>query len=232
MGDLTANRPKCLVEINRGETILSRQLHSLVDLGIEEVVITTGPYEEKIRAHLLGRFAEINVTYVNNPLYDKTNYIYSLILAAEVIKEDILLLHGDLVFDSTVLSRLYQAPYRDAALINPHVALPEKDFKAQVKAGLVRKISIDIFEDDCVFLIPIYKLCFETFKAWYDEMKRFEHDGCLNVYAEDALNNLLPALSLHAVALRHEFCMEIDNPEDLILARRRCAQQSGAEHGS
>ena len=42
MGTLTSEQPKCMTQISGDETILSRQLRQLVDVGVEEVVITTG----------------------------------------------------------------------------------------------------------------------------------------------------------------------------------------------
>ena len=46
MGDITKNHPKCMTEISDTDTILSRQLKILVDLGINDVVITTGLYNQ------------------------------------------------------------------------------------------------------------------------------------------------------------------------------------------
>ena len=42
MGSLTSEQPKCMTEIGPGETILSRQLKLLQQVGITEVVMTTG----------------------------------------------------------------------------------------------------------------------------------------------------------------------------------------------
>ena len=46
MGILTAEQPKCMTEISSRETILSRQLQSLADAGVDEVVITTGAFAD------------------------------------------------------------------------------------------------------------------------------------------------------------------------------------------
>lgn len=37
MGVLTSKQPKCMTEISGNESILSRQLNQIVDMGIEEV---------------------------------------------------------------------------------------------------------------------------------------------------------------------------------------------------
>ena len=46
MGILTSEQPKCMTEISNRETILSRQLNLIADAGIEEVVMTTGYYDD------------------------------------------------------------------------------------------------------------------------------------------------------------------------------------------
>ena len=51
----------------------------------------------------------MSFTFVENPIYDKTNYIYSMYLAREYLKDDILLLHGDLVFDKKLYGVSYSA---------------------------------------------------------------------------------------------------------------------------
>ena len=43
MGDLTANKPKCLVTLKDNETILASQLKTLKNTGIKKILITTGP---------------------------------------------------------------------------------------------------------------------------------------------------------------------------------------------
>lgn len=48
MGDLTKTHPKCMTEIASMETIISRQLRQVAEQGISEVIITTGPFEEKL----------------------------------------------------------------------------------------------------------------------------------------------------------------------------------------
>ncbi len=223
MGELTSNRPKCLVEIGAGETILGRQLKILSGLGLEDILITTGPFEDQIRDYAASRPEKVQVSLVNNPAYEVTNYIYSLVLAGEqmggFIPEEIILLHGDLVFDAVVVEKLLADGNKNAVLTNPHVTLPEKDFKAELENGLVKKIGVDVFGANCVFLIPFYRLSGEAFRAWLAEMERFRERGDLKVYAENALNNLLPELNLHPVELKGEFCMEIDDRDDLEKAK-------------
>lgn len=231
MGSLTAGRPKCLVEIAGEETILSRQVRLLLNRGLDRVLITTGPFAGQIEGHLARLYPGLQVEYVPNPLYRSTNYIYSLLVAKERLEEEILLLHGDLVFEESVLQKLLGAAFENAVLVNRAAALPEKDFKGRVEGGLVKKIAVDIFDERCAFLVPMYRLSREGIGRWLGEMERFERDGNLGVYAENALNNLLGDFPLHAVYFEEELCMEIDTPEDLEKARGFLAAEGPVDRG-
>jgi len=88
MGELTAEKPKCMVKLNE-ETILARQLRLLSDFGVEDVVVTTGPFKEKLREHAKD-VSDLNFKFVHNPEYGSTNYIYSLHLIDDIGGEDVL----------------------------------------------------------------------------------------------------------------------------------------------
>jgi choline kinase len=229
MGKMTSDKPKCLVKITAEDTILSRQLKALAKVGLQDVILTTGPYEDKIQEHVEASFKDFNFTFINNPQYRDTNYIYSIFLLDGLINDDVYLMHGDLVFDQIVLNKLIDSEHKDAVLVNPNVKLPEKDFKGKIVQGEVKKIGVDVFGDDCVFLIPIYKLSLSMFRAWMAEISKFYDRDELKVYAENALNNLLDQLPLHSVELNDEFCMEIDDPVDLEVARQHLAKNEEVE---
>jgi len=48
MGDLTKDNPKCLVNLTDNETILSRQIDILQKVGVDEFIITIGPFGDII----------------------------------------------------------------------------------------------------------------------------------------------------------------------------------------
>ena len=110
MGVLTSEHPKCMTEISAKDTILSRQLKLIAEAGIEEVVMTTGYFDEILVNYCHSLNLPLHYTFVNNPIYDKTNYIYSIYCAREYLRgEDIVLMHGDLVFEGAVFDRVIES---------------------------------------------------------------------------------------------------------------------------
>ena len=103
MGVLTSKHPKCMTEITAKDTILSYQLKKLVDIGVTEVVRTTGLFEEVLIEYCNSLELPMHITFVKNPLYQETNYIYSIHCARGYLDDDMLLMHGDLVFENQVL---------------------------------------------------------------------------------------------------------------------------------
>jgi len=220
MGELTENKPKCLVSFDDGETILSRQITQLLQQGITEIIITIGPYGDMIPDYVSERFPGQDITWIRNEKYDTTNYIYSMFLADHLIREDILLLHGDLVFDSLVLKNLIEASGQNLAIVDSTAALLEKDFKCKISEGSIREISIHIdTKSDAYFLLPLYKLSQQFMVSWMDEIGRFVADGNVKVYAENAFNEISESLNLSVYDKKGAFCMEVDTAEDFEIAK-------------
>ena len=213
MGVLTSEHPKCMTEISPRETILSRQLRQLSDAGIRQVVITTGYYDEVLVNYCRALDLPLDFTFVKNPVYDQTNYIYSIYCAREYLDDDIVLMHGDLVFENEVFDRVL-ASEASCMTVSSTLPLPEKDFKAQVKDGWVMRVGVDIFED-ALEAQALYKLNKKDWKVWLDKIAEFCEAGNRKVYAENALNELNGAANIAALDVGDLLCAEIDNPEDL-----------------
>lgn len=213
MGVLTSEHPKCMTEISPTETILSRQLKQIADAGITDVVITTGYYDNILVNYCKSLDLPLNYTFVNNPIYDKTNYIYSIYCAREYLEDSIILMHGDLVFENEVFDKVL-ASESSCMTVSSTLPLPEKDFKAQVKDGKVLKVGVDIF-DDAMEAQALYKLQKNDWKVWLDKIVEFCENDNRKVYAENALNELNGAANISALDVENLLCSEIDNPEDL-----------------
>ncbi|MHA2315713.1 MAG: phosphocholine cytidylyltransferase family protein [Candidatus Hermodarchaeia archaeon] len=113
---LTENKPKPLIKIEN-KTLLDNQLDNLIECSIMDVIMTTGPFENKIKKHLKNEYPYLNVSYVKNPKYRTTNYIYSMWLTKELINDDVILLHGDLLFERKLLEKLINEKHANCVLV-------------------------------------------------------------------------------------------------------------------
>ena len=157
MGILTSEQPKCMTEISHAETILSRQLKQLAEIGITEVVMTTGLYSDILMEYCHSLELPLKINFVKNPDYSNTNYIYSIYCARDYLKDDdILLMHGDLVFENQVLDMVVDS-HVSCMTVSSSIELPEKDFKAVIKDDYIVKVGVEFF-DSAVAAQPLYKL--------------------------------------------------------------------------
>ncbi len=213
MGVLTSEHPKCMTEIYGTETIISRQLKQIAEKGIKDIIITTGKFDSVLESYCDSLSLPLNITYVKNPIYDKTNYIYSIYCAREYLDDDILLMHGDLVVENEALDMVMDSR-ESCMVVSTTLPLPEKDFKAVIANGRVLKVGINFF-DNAVAAQPLYKLNKEDFRLWLDEIARYvdrQETGC---YAENAFNDVSDNCHIYPVDVKNLLCGEIDNAEDL-----------------
>ena len=171
MGDITKTHPKCMTEISAADTILSRQLKLIVASGITEVVMTTGYFDKILMDYCESLNLPLHIDFVNNPKYSETNYIYSIYCARELLDDDILLMHGDLVFDFEVLLGVLRTE-QSCMKVSSTEPLPDKDFKAVVKNGRVEKVGIEFFES-AMEAQALYKLNKDDWNVWLKEIVQF-----------------------------------------------------------
>lgn len=216
MGQFTENNHKSMAGLKNGETIFHRQLRILSECGIRDFIITTGPFKEQLM-HVCdsSEFAHLNFIFVDNPIYDETNYIYSMYLAREHFTDDALLLHGDLVFDKKLIQDVLSCSDASLSMVNKSKLLPDKDFKARVIGDLIKEVSINIFDSNCYAFQPLYKLSKDKLLAWTSRIEQFIKAGNDKVYAEEALNEILSELNIKMFSYEDYYIDEVDNLEDL-----------------
>ena len=223
MGVITKEHPKCMTEISFKNTILSRQLRLLVSFGIEEVVITTGYYDQVLIDYCDKLHLPLKFTFVNNPLYAETNYIYSIYCAKEHLKDDdIVLMHGDLVFESLVLESVIDCPVSCMA-VSSTLPLPEKDFKAVIKEGRIEKVGIEYF-NDTMAAQPLYKIKKDDWLVWLKKIEEYCENDNRKCYAENAFNEVSDRCKIYPCDVKDMLCAEIDTPEDLEVVSKRVAE--------
>lgn len=226
MGALTAEQPKCMTEISPNETIISRQLKMIMEAGISEVVITTGAFENVLTEYCKSLALPLSIQFVHNPRYLETNYIYSIYCAGEALMgDDILLMHGDLVFENSVFDRVVQSSV-SCMTVSSTLPLPEKDFKAVVEDGIVRKVGIDFF-DNAVAAQPLYLMKQDDWQVWMSNIIRFCEQNVVGCYAENALNEVSHQCGIRPLDIGDMLCSEIDNPSDLEIVSGRLREIAG-----
>lgn len=217
LGRLTEDRPKSMVELPNGESIFHRQLRILFACGVREFVVTTGPFPEQ----LVEVAAEFELRggafrFVHNPDYGETNYIYSLWLARDELGGgDVLMLHGDLVFDANYVASLLALPGGSYGSVDPSLPLPAKDFKARVADGEVLEVGVDTWGDGCVAFQAMYRLTEDAVRLWLDRVGDYVKRGETGVYAENAANEVFADMHVVAHPYTRHVLEEVDTPEDL-----------------
>lgn len=215
MGVLTSEHPKCMTEISGSETIISRQLKLIADIGINEVVMTTGAFDDVLVDYCRILNIPVHITFVHNPIYKETNYIYSIYCARKFLDDDIVLMHGDLVFEASVLEDMLAFEH-SCMKVSSTLALPEKDFKAVVHNGRVEKVGIEFFTN-AMEAQALYKLNKEDWRIWLEEIISFCESNNRKCYAENAFNRISERCAIYAYDVKNKLCSEIDTAEDLKL---------------
>lgn len=117
LGELTKNNTKCMVSVN-GITLIDRMLSQLSSLNLSRVIIVIGYKGENLRKYIGNEYKGLKIEYIDNPVYDKTNNIYSLALAKKELQEDdTLLVESDLIFDDAMFPMIVNSPYPNLALV-------------------------------------------------------------------------------------------------------------------
>lgn len=212
MGEETTHHPKCMTMLNNQETIISRQLRQLHEVGITDVVITTGYFSDVLEEYCRGLEQNLNIDFIRNSRYSETNYIFSIYCAINNLKDDIIFMHGDLVFDTSVLEGMLQAEHSCMA-VDSVVALPDKDFKAVIANDRIDKVGIEFF-DNAIAAQPLYVLKKKDWLVWLAKIKDFCDSGNVNCYAENAFNTVSDQCLIFPFDVKGSLCGEIDNQKD------------------
>lgn len=116
--ELTKNNTKCMVKVN-GVSLIERLLRQLEQCNLSRIVIVVGYEAEKLTEFIATLNIKTPIIYINNPVYNSTNNIYSLHLAKEwLCREDTLLFESDIIFEDEVLFGLINDERETLALVD------------------------------------------------------------------------------------------------------------------
>lgn len=108
LGQLTADRPKCLIPFS-GRTLLDRQLDTLEANGVQEAVVVTGFRDGQIEAALerrrkAGEGPRVRTLF--NPFYKVADNLGSLFVAREELAGDLLVWNGDTMVSEALMAKV------------------------------------------------------------------------------------------------------------------------------
>ena len=224
--NLTANNTKCMVKVN-GVPMIDRVLRQLDAHRLSRIILVVGYEGEKLKAHVRSLPIFTPVDFVDNPIYDKTNNIYSLALAKrQLCAEDTLLLESDLIFEDSVLDLLLDDPRPNLALVDKYeswmdgtcVLLDEND-------GIDSFVPKKSFRYDEISryykTVNIYKFSKEfSQKQYVPFLNAYVKALGENEYYEQVLRviTMLNHTTLRAKRLEGQRWYEIDDVQDLDIA--------------
>lgn len=227
LGDHTKNNTKCMVPVN-GVRLIDRVIDQLSKFDLTRLVMVVGYERQKLVDYIGHRYDDVlKIEFIDNPIYDKTNNIYSLALAkTQLCEDDTILLESDLIFEDGLLDLLINHPDKDLALVAKYEAWMDGTMvRIDSDRNIVNFIPKEAFryEDADVYYktVNIYKFSKEFSANFYVP---FLEAYCKvmgnNEYYEQVLRVLLHLhnSSLKALPITNEKWYEIDDVQDLDIA--------------
>lgn len=226
LGELTKNNTKCMLEVN-GVRLIDRYLRQLSKYSLDRIVIVVGYEGQKLIDYIHANYSDINIEFVNNPIYDKTNNIYSLALAKDYLcADDTILMESDLIVEDGIIDKLLNHTDKDLALVAKYeqwmdgtmVRIDDNRRILQFipKAGFRYEEADDYYKT-----VNIYKFSREfSSKQYIPFLEAYCKVMGNNEYYEQVLSvlTLLQNTTLRALPIGNEKWYEIDDVQDLDIA--------------
>lgn len=223
LGKYTNDKTKCMVSVHE-VTLIERCLNILSKYNISRIILVVGYQKENLKKFLGNQYNGIEIIYIDNDIYDKTNNIYSIYLAKdELVKDDTILLESDLIFEEKIIENLISNQFPNIAVVDKYQPwmdgtvveinnnfdivnfVPKKDFEFN-KSDLYYK-TVNIYKFSKEFLENTYVPFLEAYSKALGQ----------NEYYEQVLRviTLLETQELKALPLQGEKWYEIDDAQDL-----------------
>ena len=227
MRPLTDGCHKTLLPV-AGRPIIQRIVDGLLDNGISQIVVVTGYRQEDLVGFLTATYPDLPLTFVHNPRYRETNNVCSMALALEemTIDSDLILVESDLIFDSSVITRLLANKHENVALVDRYRSGMDGTVvtveRGRVTSVIPPHLQHERFDfSDKYKTLNIYKFsesfCNGSFQKLLCYYANVIDDNC---YYELILGILLymQQATIHAEVLDGEAWAEVDDPNDLRVA--------------
>ncbi|MBO7116846.1 MAG: aminotransferase class I/II-fold pyridoxal phosphate-dependent enzyme [Prevotella sp.] len=238
LGEYTKDNTKCMVPVN-GVRLIDRVLGQLSKLQLQRVIIVTGYKGKELQEYIANSQqptanSQLNIEFAENPVYDKTNNIYSLSLVKDKLQEDdTLLIESDLIVNDHLFEMLIDNPYPNLALVAKYETWMDGTMvRLDDEQNIVNFISKDAFDYNDVNsyykTVNIYKLSREfSAHKYVPFLDAYTKAVGNNEYYENVLRiiSLLNNHDMKALPIGNEKWYEIDDKQDLDIAEALFADE-------
>lgn len=227
LGEYTECIPKVLIEVG-GKPLLLHALDRLREQGVGETIIVIGYRGDLVRDCCGSEYMGMKIVYVENPIYETTNNVYSFYLGAKEVKEELLLVEGDILFFPEILTKALETKRAcnivvskyNAQTMNGTVILARGE---KAEALITKSKQGEDFDYSGVWkTVNIYYFSDEFFqKKLAPAVELYVSNGNLNRYYELVLGALIyyDDDDIAIVPVEAENWFEIDDERDLQIAR-------------
>ena len=227
LGELTKENTKCMVPVN-GVRLIDRLLGQLSGLKLNRVIIVVGYQGQKLIDYIGNRYeGKLKIEFAENPIYDKTNNIYSLSMVKDKLQEDdTLLIESDLIFSDRFFQMIIENPYPNLALVAKYESWMDGTMvRLDEEQHIVNFISKDAFDysdvDSYYKTVNIYKFSKDFLQHQYVPfLDAYTKAVGNNEYYENVLRiiSMLNSHNMKALPVGNEKWYEIDDKQDLDIA--------------
>jgi len=227
LGELTKQNTKCMVPVN-GVRLIDRLLGQLSTLDLRRVVIVVGYKGQELKDYIGKRYDDrLTIEYAENPIYDKTNNIYSLSLVKDQLQEDdTLLIESDLIFSDRLFLMILDNPCPNIALVAKYETWMDGTMvRLDADNNIVNFVPKKAFKyadvDSYYKTVNIYKFSRDFSRHKYVPfLEAYCHALGNNEYYEQVLRviTLIDHADLKALPVGNEKWYEIDDIQDLDIA--------------
>ncbi|MDR2745970.1 MAG: aminotransferase class I/II-fold pyridoxal phosphate-dependent enzyme [Treponema sp.] len=226
LGKYSRDNTKCMLRIN-GRTLIERALDALDGEGIRKCTIVVGYQKENLMGFIGARYKNIDIEYISNDVYKKTNNIYSLYLARDrLVLDDTILLESDLIFEERIIKDLLRSPEPTLAVVAPYESWMDGTVVQISKTGVISSFIprkfFDYNEKESYYkTVNIYKFSREFSRNCYVPfLDAYSKAMGSNEYYEQVLRVIatLDKHELKAMVLSDHRWYEIDDIQDKDIA--------------
>jgi choline kinase len=232
--EMSLERPKPMTIVN-DTTIIDNLIHYLIEAGLKRIVIVVGYMADKLESHISERFKDrIDLIFINNQLYDKTNNIYSLWMARDYLMHGFYLFEADVFCHRSLIEKFITYPGENIILAGPfqpqmNGTVVEINSDSIVGKMYLKKDQDDNFDYSAMYkTINFYRIG-RTFVEQFllAKLNDYINKGDVNYYYERIIQEAVDkGIPFNGLVIKNEKWWEIDTHDDLRIAEDMFSRQS------